>query len=102
MQEKIESIDKEVGALDKEVGVLDKEIALLNLEYKTIMESLDKTNKQLVETNKLLNTCCTKLEKQSVRVDGLEEDLKRYQQLTYGVIVGVVVFVIQQVVMMIH
>lgn len=95
MQEKIDSIDKKVGALDKE-------IALLNLEYKTIMESLDKTNKQLVETNKLLNTCCTKLEKQSVRVDGLEEDLKRYQQLTYGVIVGVVVFVIQQVVMMIH
>lgn len=95
MQEKIESIDKEVGALDKE-------IALLKLEYRTIMESLDKTNKQLAETNKLLNTCCTKLEKQSVRVDGLEEDLKRYQQLTYGVIVGVVVFVIQQVVMMIH
>lgn len=95
MQEKIENIDKEVGALDKE-------IAVLNFEYKTVMETLNKTNEQLQNTNKLLNVCCTKLEKQSVRVDGLEEDLKRYQQLTYGVIVGVVVFIIQQVVMMIH
>ena len=95
MQEKIEHIDKEVGALDKE-------IAVLNFEYKTVMESLNKTNEQLQQTNKLLNICCTKLEKQNVRVDGLEEDLKRYQQLTYGVIVGVVVFVIQQVVMMIR
>lgn len=95
LQNKIENIDKEVGALDKE-------IAVLNFEYQTVMESLNKTNQQLEKTNKLLNTCCTRLEKQSVRVDALEEDLKRYQQLTYGVIVGVVVFVIQQVVMMIH
>lgn len=95
MQDKIEDIDKEVGALDKE-------IAILNNDYRNIAEALNKTNKELQDTNKLLNKACTKLEKQNVRVDGLEEDIKRYQQLTYGVIVGVIVFVIQQIVLMIH
>lgn len=95
MQDKIEDIDKEVGALDKE-------IAILTNEYKTIADALNKTNDQLKDTNKLLNKACTKLERQNVRVDGLEEDIKRYQQLTYGVIIGVIVFVIQQVVLMIH
>lgn len=95
MQDKIEDIDKEVG-------VLDKEIAILNNDYRNIAEALNKTNEELQDTNKLLNKACTKLEKQNVRVDGLEEDIKRYQQLTYGVIVGVIVFVIQQIVLMIH
>lgn len=95
MQDKIEDIDKEVGHLDKE-------IAILSNDYKNIAAALNQTNEQLQDTNKLLNKFCTRLEKQNVRVDGLEEDIKRYQQLTYGVIVGVVVFVVQQVVMMIH
>lgn len=95
MQDKIDDIDKEVGHLDKE-------IAILSNDYKNIAAALNQTNKQLQDTNKLLNKFCTRLEKQNVRVDGLEEDIKRYQQLTYGVIVGVVVFVIQQIVMMIH
>ena len=95
MQDKIEDIDREVGHLDKE-------IAILSNDYKNIAAALNQTNKQLQDTNKLLNKFCTRLEKQNVRVDGLEEDIKRYQQLTYGVIVGVVVFVIQQIVMMIH
>lgn len=95
MQDKIDDIDKEVGHLDKE-------IAILSNDYKNIAAALNQTNEQLQDTNKLLNKFCTRLEKQNVRVDGLEEDIKRYQQLTYGVIVGVVVFVIQQIVMMIH
>lgn len=95
MQDKIENIDKEVG-------ILDKELAILSNDYKNIAEALKETNEQLQDTNRLLNKFCTKLEKQNVRVDGLEEDIKRYQQLTYGVIVGVVVFVVQQVVMMIR
>lgn len=95
MQDKIEDIDREVGHLDKE-------IAILSNDYKNIAAALNQTNEQLQDTNKLLNKFCTRLEKQNVRVDGLEEDIKRYQQLTYGVIVGVVVFVVQQVVMMIH
>lgn len=95
-------MDSKINDIDKEVTTLDKEIAVLTHDYKVMTDTLNKTNKELADTNQLLNKCCTKLEKQSVRVDGLEEDIKRYQQLTYGVIIGVVVFVIQQVVMMIH
>lgn len=95
MQTKVED-------LDTEVNELDKEMAILTANYESIAKALEQTNLQLQDTNKLLNKFCTKLEKESVVIDSLERDMQKYQQYLYGIIVAVVVFIIQQLITMIH
>lgn len=95
MQTKVED-------LDTEVNELDKEMAILTANYESIAKALEQTNLQLQDTNKLLNKFCTKLEKESVIIDSLERDMQKYQQYLYGIIVAVVVFIIQQLITMIH
>lgn len=95
MQTKVED-------LDIEVNELDKEMAILTANYESIAKALEQTNLQLQDTNKLLNKFCTKLEKESVIIDSLERDMQKYQQYLYGIIVAVVVFIIQQLITMIH
>lgn len=95
MQTKVED-------LDTEVNELDKEMAILTANYESIAKALEQTNLQLKDTNKLLNKFCTKLEKESVIIDSLERDMQKYQQYLYGIIVAVVVFIIQQLITMIH
>ena len=95
MQTKVED-------LDIEVNELDKEMAILTANYESIAKALEQTNLQLQDTNKLLNKFCTKLEKESVIIDSLERDMQKYQQYLYGIIVAVIVFIIQQLITMIH
>lgn len=95
-------MDSKVETLDNELTELDKEMAILANNYESITKALEQTNLQLQDTNKLLNKFCTKLEKESVVVDSLQRDMQKYQQYLYGIIVAVVVFIIQQVISMIH
>ena len=95
-------MDAKVETLDNELTELDKEMAILANNYDSITKALEQTNLQLQDTNKLLNKFCTKLEKESVVVDSLQRDMQKYQQYLYGIIVAVVVFIIQQVISMIH
>lgn len=95
MQTKVED-------LDTEVNELDKEMAILTANYESIAKALEQTNLQLQDTNKLLNKFCTKLEKESVIIDSLERDMQKYQQYLYGIIVAIVVFIIQQLITIIH
>lgn len=95
-------MDSKVETLDNELTELDKEMAILANNYDSITKALEQTNLQLQDTNKLLNKFCTKLEKESVVVDSLQRDMQKYQQYLYGIIVAVVVFIIQQVISMIH
>lgn len=85
-----------------ELNELDKEIAILSTNYESIAKALEQTNLQLQDTNKLLNKFCTKLEKESVVIDSLQRDMQKYQQYLYGIIVAVIVFIVQQVITMIH
>ncbi len=95
-------MDAKVETLDNELTELDKEMAILANNYDSITKALEQTNLQLQDTNKLLNKFCTKLEKESVVVDSLQRDMQKYQQYLYGIIVAVIVFIIQQVISMIH
>ena len=95
-------MDSKVETLDNELSELDKEMAILANNYDSITKALEQTNLQLQDTNKLLNKFCTKLEKESVVVDSLQRDMQKYQQYLYGIIVAVIVFIIQQVISMIH
>ena len=93
---------KTVNELDKEVEHLDKEVTLLSHDYEFIVDALNQNSEQLQQTNQLLNKFCTKLEKEIVVVDNLERDLRRYQQMLYGILVAVVAFFIQQMILLIH
>lgn len=95
-------MESKVNDLNKEVIELDKELAILSNDYRMMVQALSDTNAQLQETNDTLNRFCTKLEKEIVIVDSLQRDMQKYQQYVYGVIVAVIVFVIQQVITMIH
>ena len=54
------------------------------------------------DMNIFLNKLCTKLEKETVVVDNLEREMRRYQQVIYGVVIAVIVFFIEQVIMLIN
>lgn len=95
-------MESKVQDLDKEVIELDKEIAILSNDYKNIVKVLDETNQSLQETIVTLNKVCTKVEKEMVIIENLQRDVQKTQQYAYGIIVGVVVFVIGQIVLMIH
>lgn len=95
MQSKVENLDKEVETLDKEVTILSH-------DYEFMVKALNDNSTQLEETNKLLNKFCTKLEKEIVIVDNLERDLRRYQQMLYGILVAVIGFFIQQLILLIR
>lgn len=95
-------MENKVEDLDTEVNELDKEMAILTANYESIAKALEQTNLQLQDTNKLLNKFCTKLEKESVIIDSLQRDMQKYQQYLYGIIVAVVVFIVQQLITMIH
>lgn len=95
-------MESKVDDLNKEVIELDKEIAILSNDYQMMVQTLSDTNEQLQKTNDTLNKFCTKLEKEMVVVDSLQRDVQKYQQYMYGIIVAVVVFIIQQVIVMIH
>lgn len=95
-------MESKVQNLDKEVIELDKEMAILSVEYASINKALEETNTRLNEISELLNKLCTRQEKDRVVIKNLERELQKYQQYSYGIIVGVVVFVVTQIVLMLH
>lgn len=95
-------MESKVQSLDKEVIELDKEIAVLSRDYENIVKTLEETNKTLQDTIETLNRICVRVEKEMVVIDNLQRDVQKFQQYMYGIIVGVVVFVIGQVVLMLH
>lgn len=96
------TMESKVEDLDKEVENLDKEVTLLSHDYEFVVNALNQNSEQLQQTNQLLNKFCTKLEKEIVIVDNLERDLRRYQQMLYGILVAVIAFFIQQMILFIH
>lgn len=93
-------MDTKVENLDKEVIELDKELAILSLEYKAVAKNLEETNQKLDDISTLLNKLCTKQEKDGVIIQSLQREVQKYQQYTYGIVVGVVVFIITQMVLL--
>lgn len=93
-------MDAKVENLDKEVVELDKELAILSTEYKTVAKNLEETNQKLDDISTLLNKLCTKQEKDGVIIQNLQRELQKYQQYTYGIVVGVIVFIITQMVLL--
>lgn len=83
----------ELDCKNPEVNELDKKTAILSINYESMQRELEFINKQLCDTNLLLNKFCTKLEKEMVIVDTLQEDMRRYQQILIAVVIGLIIFI---------
>ena len=90
--------------MDKELKLnnMDKDLLTLRHDYEHMVKAINKNTETISDMNHFLNKLCTKLEKETVVVDNLEREMRRYQQVIYGVVIAVIVFFIEQVIMLIN
>lgn len=90
--------------MDKELKLnnMDKDLLALRHDYEYMIKAINKNTETISDMNTFLNKLCTKLEKETVVVDNLEREMRRYQQVIYGVVIAVIVFFIEQVIMLIN
>lgn len=81
---------------------IDKDLLTLQKDYSYMVEAIDRNTEQIEQMNRFLNKLCTRFEKETVVVDNLEREFRRYQQIIYGIVIAVVVFFIEQLIMLIH
>lgn len=91
-------MDKELNKLNN----MDKDLLTLRHDYEHMVKAINKNTETISDMNHFLNKLCTKLEKETVVVDNLEREMRRYQQVIYGVVIAVIVFFIEQVIMLIN
>ncbi len=87
--------------LDK-IDTIDKELLTLQKDYAHMVEAINRNTETIEELNRFMNKLCTKFEKETVVVDNLERELRRYQQIIYGVVIAIIVFFLEQLIMLIH
>lgn len=87
--------------LDK-IDTIDKELLTLQKDYAHMVEAIDRNTETIEELNRFMNKLCTRFEKETVVVDNLERELRRYQQIIYGVVIAIIVFFLEQLIMLIH